>query len=607
MQTEDKLIPFHSTDPTGWRVLVLAPHPDDETIGCGGSLALHAAAGDPVKVIFLTNGAKGDTSGEMEKNRYVALRQKEAKKACKTLGVMDLEFWLFEDRSLSGAHGALRRMMDLLKSYRPQLVYAPSPLEFHPDHRAACFLLCDAISGMDVSFQVAFYEVGQPVCVNTLVDITPVLDRKDCAIACYQSQLNEQPYGDIVMGLNRYRSMTLPESITHAEGFSRWPSGLIQKIGPLSIPFHRVHRLAPDPEKSGPLVSIIVRTKDRPNLLANAMRSITTQTYPNLEIVVVNDGGQNVLDMVQSLSGDIPIQYVDHEKCRGRASAANSGLKAARGKYCNFLDDDDVFYPDHAACLVGHLEISREKVAFSNVLNVFFSGPPENPQNREKEERVFNFDFDPDRLLFENYIPIMSVLFSRETLTSVKGFSEGLTLFEDWDFWMRLSRHFPFHHVDRTTAEYRFYGTSGMAASHRTKYHYDQARAVLFDRALPHMNGRAWAAFQKPFEEGRPREDADGRRHENIPLNAPDVVSDHQAQLRDTQVELANLRQTETQLCLKNAALESRISALSSSLARIQEKPAIRIRRKMKKVIERTKNFWHHHAEKGVDKSKPTC
>ena len=503
MQTEDKLIPFHSTDPTGRRVLVLAPHPDDETIGCGGSLALHAAAGDPVKVVFLTNGAKGDTSGDMEKFRYVALRQREAKKACKTLGVTDLEFYPYEDRSLSGARGALRRMMNLLKNYRPQLVYAPSPLEFHPDHRAACFLLCDAISGIDVSFQVAFYELGQPVCVNTLVDITPVLGRKNRAIDCYQSQLKELPYGDIVMGLNRYRSMTLPEGVTHAEGFSQWPSDLIQKIGPLSIPFHQIHRLASDSEESGPLVSIIVRTKDRPHLLVNAIRSIAMQTYANLEIVVINDGGQNVQDVVQSLSGDIPIQYVDHEKCRGRAAAANSGLKAASGKYFNFLDDDDVLYPDHVACLAGHLEMSREKVAFSNVLNVFFSGPPENPQNREKEELVFNFDFDPDRLLFENYIPIMSVLFSREILASVNGFSEDLTLFEDWDFWMRLSRHFPFQHVDRTTAEYRFYGTSGMAVSHRTKYRYDQARAILFDRALPHMDGRAWAAFRKTFEDER--------------------------------------------------------------------------------------------------------
>ena len=65
METEEKLIPYQSSDLTGKRVLMLAPHPDDETIGCGGSLALHAGAGDPIKVVFLTNGAKGDTSGRM--------------------------------------------------------------------------------------------------------------------------------------------------------------------------------------------------------------------------------------------------------------------------------------------------------------------------------------------------------------------------------------------------------------------------------------------------------------------------------------------------------------------------------------------------------------
>ncbi|MBT3255910.1 MAG: glycosyltransferase [Deltaproteobacteria bacterium] len=581
MQTEEKLIPFHTKDPTGRRVLVLAPHPDDETLGCGGSLALHAQAGDPVKILFLTNGAKGDSTGKIEKNRYMALRQKEAEKACGCIGVTELEFWPYEDRSLAGARGALGRMVDLLNDYRPQLVYTPSPLEIHPDHRAACFLLCDAVRGGDFSFEVAFYEVGQPICVNALVDITPVLAKKNQAINQYKSQLKERPYGEITMGLNRFRSMTLPEGVTHAEGFSWQNATLIQKIGPMAILSHHAHRLAPAPEESGPLVSIIVRTKDRPHLLANAIGSIIQQTYANLEIVVINDGGQDVADVLEAVSGDIPIRHVRHEKCRGRAVAANSGLKAARGTYFNFLDDDDVFYPDHVACLVNHLEMMHEKVAYSNVLNVYFSGSPETPGNRLKEERVFNFDFDPDRLLFENYIPIMSVLFSSEVLEQAKAFSEDLTLFEDWDFWIRVSRHFPFQHLDHTTAEYRFYGSTGMATAHRMKYRYDQARAMLFDRARPHMDGRAWAAYRKAAEMQAEPPMQPHKEGLNISIMA--------TRLEETTQHLAALQQTQQQLHLNNTELALQIGNLSTPA--VSEKPPLGLRRNLKAILNKARDF----------------
>ena len=495
MFSEDSLIPFHSTDLTGKRVLVLAPHPDDETFGCGGALALHAGAGDPVKVVFLTNGAAGDTSGKTGKGQYVKLRQDEAVKACACLGVTAFEFWSYEDRSLAGSHGVLRRMIDLLEDFRPQLVYAPSPLEFHPDHRAACFLLCDAIGSYRPDLDIAFYEVGQPLRVNLLVDITGALNSKVKAVSAYGSQLKERPYGDICMGLDRYRSLTLPEDVTHAEGFSLWGASLIRKIGPLSLPFQQVHRLAPAPGEAGPLVSVIVRTKDRPKLLANALRSIAEQTYANLEIVVVNDGGQDVRDVVTALAGDIPVEYIAHEKSRGRSVAANSALKAARGLYLNFLDDDDVFYPDHVETLVSAILSRDEKVVYSSVLSAHFSGPAENPENCIKKVVNHDIDFDADRILFQNYIPIMSALFHRDILSKVEGFSEDLTLFEDWDFWIRVSRHFHFHHIDKVTAEYRFYGAKTTEESHRQKYEYLKAQAQIFDRATPFLTGEIWTKF----------------------------------------------------------------------------------------------------------------
>jgi LmbE family N-acetylglucosaminyl deacetylase/glycosyltransferase involved in cell wall biosynthesis len=503
MLTEDALIPFHSADPTGKKALVLAPHPDDETFGCGGTLALHARADDPVKVIFLTNGIQGDSSGKYDKDEYVKLRQNEAKKACACLAVTDLEFWPYNDRSLAGSRGALRRMIDLLKDFRPRIVYAPSLLEFHPDHRAACVLLCDALHSHPMDLDVAFYEIGQPVRVNLLVDITGVSEQKAQAVDAYQSQLRERPYGDISRALARFRSLTLAEDAVYAEGFSVWRSDIIRKIGVYSIPLQQAERLLPGPGEAGPLVSVIVRTKDRPVLLATALTSIAHQTYANLEIVVVNDGGQDVQDVATASAGGIPVTYIAHETSRGRAAAANAGLKAAKGLYLNFLDDDDVFLPDHVETLVSYLIARDEKVAYSNALSVYFTGPVDRPAHRVKEELVFHLEFDPEILLFQNYIPLMSVLFSRDVLSESEGFCEAMDLFEDWDFWIRVSRHFTFHHVDKITAEYRFYGVTDAETAHRGKYTYDSALAAVFDRARPLLSGKAWVNFLNNGSMGR--------------------------------------------------------------------------------------------------------
>jgi len=511
MLSEEKLIPYSSSDLTGRRVLCLAPHPDDETLGCGGALALHRKACDPVKVIFLTNGAAGDSKGTMDNNAYVHLRRQEAEKACRIFGIMDVDFWPYADRSLAGSRGALAQMISLLNDYTPQLVYVPSPMEFHPDHRATCFLLCDAIAGYAGDFEVAFYELGQPICVNRLVDITPVLDQKKNAVGVYESQLKEQPYDEVCFSLDRYRSMTLPDTMTHAEGFSLWSAALIKKMGVLSLPFQRIQRYGPDTGEAGPLVSVIIRTQDRPKLLVNALRTVVEQTYANLEVVLVNDGGMDVADVAQAVLGNMPVTCLRHEKKRGRSAAANSGLKAAKGKYLNFLDDDDVFYPHHVETLVRHLEMTGGYVVYSGVKNAYFNGPPAEAGSRQREEVVFNFDYDPDRLLFENYIPIMSVLFSRQALEQVEGFSKDLVLFEDWDFWIRMSRAFSFQHVDQVTAEYRFYGTQSMASAHREKYDYEAARARVFDRALAHVDGSAWANYQKnAFERAAAAERAKG-------------------------------------------------------------------------------------------------
>ena len=219
--TEDQFIPFHTTDLTGKRVLVLAPHPDDETFGCGGTLALHAEAVDPVRVVILTNGAKGDMSGRYDRNDYIALRRQETLAACACLGIFDVIFWPYEDRELADAVSVDSELAALIDEYAPELIYAPSPLEFHPDHRAAAYFTQAAFKSRQMDAALVFYEVGQPLQVDILVDITGVLDKKKQAIQQYKSQLEERPYDDFSLALNRFRSLTLSRDVTHAEGFIR--------------------------------------------------------------------------------------------------------------------------------------------------------------------------------------------------------------------------------------------------------------------------------------------------------------------------------------------------------------------------------------------------
>ena len=178
------------------------------------------------------------------------------------------------------------------------------------------------------------------------------------------------------------------------------------------------------------------------------------------------------------------------------------------------------------------------------------------PGKRKREELIFNLDFDSDRLLFENYIPIMSVLFSKEVLAEVEGFCRDLVLFEDWDFWIRVSRNFSFQHIDRVTAEYRFYGVSSIEKSHRQKYRYDEAKAKIFDRTLPLLDGRAWVNFQNSGWLNKLQEDIHEKNRRLSELEREVALSSES--LSGERVTMAELRKECEQLHWENKILQAR-------------------------------------------------
>jgi glycosyltransferase involved in cell wall biosynthesis len=226
----------------------------------------------------------------------------------------------------------------------------------------------------------------------------------------------------------------------------------------------------PQAKAENPLVSVIVRTKDRPKLLRKALHSIAAQTYRPLEVVLVNDGGCDLdAEGLKSILGDIFLNYQRLEKNTGRAHAGNVGIENAKGKYIGFLDDDDEYYPDHAATLVSFLEQLDYKVAYSDSYMVYKAYDFKTQGFVDiSEELLFSRDFDSDFLVFENYIPFMCLLFSKEILTEAGGIDEGLDLYEDWDLLIRLGEKYPFFHIKKVTARYNQW-SSDMQISQQNK------------------------------------------------------------------------------------------------------------------------------------------
>src|SRR5882757_4825440 len=187
------------------RILVLAPHPDDESIGCGGALLRHKKLGDEVHVVFLTSGEKGG-HGRSEAET-IRVREAEARAAGKILGVTKIEFWHLPDGAVRSTRDAIARLQKKLKQFRPGTIYVTHDREMHPDHRGAVRLLRRALSGTGENRpDVLGYEVWTPIQrLSEIVDISPFLDQKLRAVKAYRSQCAVVGFVEAVRGLNRYR------------------------------------------------------------------------------------------------------------------------------------------------------------------------------------------------------------------------------------------------------------------------------------------------------------------------------------------------------------------------------------------------------------------
>ncbi|MGE0585562.1 MAG: PIG-L family deacetylase [Flavobacteriaceae bacterium] len=456
---EDAYTPYALATLTGARVMVLAPHPDDETFGCGGAILKHVAAGDDVKVLVLTDGAASQADTDTSRHKLADQRKAEAIHAAHVLGVKDIDFWMHPDRELSCTEESVAKLVSAITEFAPTLLYATSPHEFHPDHRICADLAWAALARVPGPCKLVFYEVNRPFKTNTLIDISDVAGIKQKACEAYVSQLRNIPYDDISLALNRFRALTVSSNATHVEAFDVVEHDQVTgtSIDKWLLDQFLSERTNGDRAKA-PLVSIVVRTLDRPELLAEAVLSIEAQTYRNIEIVVV-DGSHDGSASAALPAGELSVGLIKPTG-PGRAAAANAGLSRASGKYICLLDDDDLLHPNHVERLVAALEEGNaRKVAFTECEIGIYETDGKR-LHLLGERRVFSReDFSRDLLLNDNYIPIMSVMFASECAQEIGGFDESLDHFEDWDFWIRLSAREGFHKISGVSCEYRLLKT----------------------------------------------------------------------------------------------------------------------------------------------------
>jgi glycosyltransferase involved in cell wall biosynthesis len=232
--------------------------------------------------------------------------------------------------------------------------------------------------------------------------------------------------------------------------------------------------------KRGPLVTIVLPTYNRRRYLSLALASVLRQTYANLEVFVVRDGGEEVSDIVQSFH-DPRVVFIDRHENRGKPFSLNEALALARGKYVAYLDDDDVFYPGHVGTLVDTLEGPTDcQVAYSDLYKTCCDVMPGGDRRVLSKRVEISRDFDRFLMLYFNHVLHVSLMHRRDLLDKTGLYNEQLNVLIDWDITRRLSFFTDFHHVPVITGEfYSPVGESDRISCQRRKDSQEYLRNIL--------------------------------------------------------------------------------------------------------------------------------
>ena len=216
------------------RVLVVSPHPDDDVIGCGGSIAKHIIKKHEVTIVYLSSGEA--ENARFSKEKLARIRENEAMKATDLLGVNERIFLRHPDGRLKEHTQAITADLErIIKDKKPYIIYLPHKNEDHEDHKTTYHCGMQALARASLSLSdrfldqpwivplILWYEVWTPLQeISYMRDITPYITLKMRALKQHASQIMRIKYHKAVKGLNRFRGI-MSRTGKYSEGFCASP------------------------------------------------------------------------------------------------------------------------------------------------------------------------------------------------------------------------------------------------------------------------------------------------------------------------------------------------------------------------------------------------
>lgn len=237
-----------------------------------------------------------------------------------------------------------------------------------------------------------------------------------------------------------------------------------------------------------PVITVIIPAYNHAHFIAQTIKSVISQTYLNIELIILNDGSSdNTSEVVKGLESECKkrfsrFEYIDKQN-EGLAETLNRGLAWSKGEFITLMASDDVMMPERVQVLFEALSEKDETCGIAIADAKFINDSGEiismtdsggqgiNDQGfnrfvefftRRRNDININVDlFNYDLLIKGNFIPAMSVMMRKAALIDVGSFTPGVAL-EDWDLWLRMARSYKGVYVDKAVSYYRMHETNSV-------------------------------------------------------------------------------------------------------------------------------------------------